>query len=197
MATVTTDKFISPVIAPYDTSNVANINLSGIPWGGMSHVDQFDVAAIGAGDVGLLRIFCYVPANYLCVLNGFHIDQECTSEPKWESGAFSNYYLPENAFSSDENPQLLYFPLAVTSEARIGSNGYKNVGISNAGQNSAYDVNSPVNFVFKGDRDSPTICPRVQLYNTTEGIHNTTFRVAINWKLYDISQGNRPFLGSI
>ncbi len=192
MATVTTNSFINPVIEPYDTSNISDIVATNIPWGAMSHVNQFDAAAIGAGDVGLVKMYLYMPDNYLAVLNGFHIDQSCTSEPKWESGFFRSGYYQGNSFVPGQTAQQLNFPVAVTSEARVGSTGYKNVSIASAGANSAYDVNSPINYVFgRGE------LVEIQLYNTTEGVHATTFKVALNWKLYEANQGNRPFLGSI
>ena len=196
MAEVTTSVIIAPTIAPFVTSNIRNVENSGIPFGALSHVHEFDVPAIGTGDVGRLIVYCRVPVNYLTVLNGFHIDQSATSEPKWESGVFKNYYVGANSFTTQTTAQIIHFPLAITSNAGIGSNQYKNVGISNAGSNSAYDVNSPVNFIFKGNELDPNKCPIIDMYNTTEGVHATRFRVAINWKMYDISQGNHPFLQS-
>jgi hypothetical protein len=192
MATVTTQAFTHPVIEPYDTSNIRAIDSTNVPWGAMSHVTEFDAPAIGTGDVGLLKMYFYMPDNYLAVLNGFHIDQSCTSEPKWESGFFRTKYFKGNSFVPGQTAQQVNFPCAVTSEARVGSTGYKNVSIASAGANSAYDVNSPINFNFgRGE------IVEVHLYNTTEGVHATTFKVALNWKLYDANQGNFPFLGSV
>ena len=71
MAEVTTSVIIAPTIAPFVTSNIRNVENSGIPFGALSHVHEFDVPAIGTGDVGRLIVYCRVPVNYLTVLNGF------------------------------------------------------------------------------------------------------------------------------
>jgi hypothetical protein len=79
----------------------------------------------------------------------------------------------------------------VTSEASIGTTQYKNVGVSASGEQSAYDVNSPVNFIFTRSPTSSNYT--IQLYSVANS-HATTFRVAIVFKMFDINQANHPWL---
>ncbi len=83
--------------------------------------------------------------------------------------------------------------LGVTSEASIGTTQYKNVGVSASGAQSAYDVNSPVNFIFTRSPTSSNYT--VQLYSNPNS-HSTVFRVAIVFKMFDINQANHPWLSA-
>ena len=196
MAEVHTQVEISPTVAPFDTSRIRDIDNTGIPWGQLSHVDQFNVPAIGSGDTGLLSIYCLVPNNYWLQLKGFHIDMAQTTDPEWNEGIYINYFTGLNSLSSGYDTQDLNFPVGVTSDARIGSNEYKNVGIASTSSNggTAYQINSPSNYLIKGVIDSPYECPTIRMYNTAPGSHVTTFRVALIWKMYDLNQGNHPWL---
>ena len=196
MAEVHTVKEIKPLVAPFDTSRIRDIDNSGVPWGQLSHTSQFDVPAVGSGDTGKLTCYMLVPNNYWLKLAGFHVDMRSTSTPEWNEGIFVNFFTGQNSLSSGYSYQKIAFPTAVTSEASIGSNQYKNVSIASgsSGGMSAYDVNSPTNYLFKGVIDEAYVCPQFQLYNTTTGVHTTTFRVSTIWKMYDLSQGNHPWL---
>ena len=196
MAEVLTTQVIEPVIAPFTTVTSPLRDNTGVPWGQASHVGEFDVAAVGSGDTGKLIMRLRIPANYYCQLAGFHIDTRQTSEPKWDQGIFLNYYTGQNSLSAGYANQEIAFPLAVTSVASIGSNQYKNVGIADgsAASISGYEVNSPVNYLFKGDESDVDICPTVEMYNTAGSANNTKFRFAITWKMFDLSQGNHPWL---
>jgi len=203
MAEVLTTKVIEPVIAPFTTVTSPLRDNTGVPWGQASHVGEFDVAAVGAGDTGKLIMRLRIPANYYCQLAGFHIDTRQTSEPKWDSGIFENYYTGSNSLSPGYPVQEIAFPLGVTATASIGSNQYKNVGISDqsslpwgtTGQSSSgYEINSPSNYLFKGYLGDPDICPTVEMYQTATTVHATRFRFAITWKMYDLDQRNHPWL---
>ena len=195
MAEILTATEQSPLISGFDTSRIRNIEDSSIPWGMMSHVKQFTAPQVGSGDTGKVQVYLRIPENYLCQLTGFHLDMYSTSAPTWNEGIFVNFYSGLNTFSPGYASQEIAFPLAVTSVASIGSNQYKNVGIANAGENSAYDVNSPVNYLFKQGYGSADFCPRIDLYSNPN-THATTFRMAITWKLYDINQNNHPYLAA-
>jgi len=196
MAEVLTTQVIEPVIAPFTTVTSPVRRNTAVPWGKASHVGEFDVAAVGSGDTGKLIMRLRIPANYLCQLNGFHIDTRQTSEPKWDQGIFLNYYTGQNSLSSGYATQEIGFPLAVTSVASIGSNQFKNVGIADGSSASisGYEVNSPVNYLFKGDESDVDICPTIEMYQTATTVHATRFRFAITWKMFDLSQGNHPWL---
>ncbi len=84
----------------------------------------------------------------------------------------------------------------MTSEASIGTTQYKNVGVSSGGSQSAYDVNSPVNFLqTSSNSTSVTVNPQVQLY-ATPNTHATNFRVSVIFKMFDINQANHPWLSA-
>jgi hypothetical protein len=196
MAEILTTQNIDPVIAPFQTVTSRTRENSGVPWGMASHVGDFDVAAVGSGDTGALIMRLRIPANYYCQLAGFHIDTRQTSEPKWDQGIFENYYTGENSLNPGYPVQDIAFPLGVTSVAYIGSNQYKNVGIadSSAASISAYDINSPHNYLFKGKVDDVDICPTIRMYQTATTVHACKFRFAITWKMYDLDQRNHPWL---
>jgi hypothetical protein len=196
MAEVLTTKVVEPVIAPFTTVTSPLRDNTGVPWGQASHVGEFDVAAVGAGDTGKLIMRLRIPANYYCQLAGFHIDTRQTSEPKWDSGIFENYYTGQNSLSPGYPVQEIAFPLGVTSVASIGSNQYKNVGIADqsAASVSGYEINSPSNYLFKGYVGDVDICPTVEMYQTATTVHATRFRFAITWKMFDLDQRNHPWL---
>lgn len=193
MTQINTVETVEPTIAPFNTSALRSTSNTNVPWGMASHVTSFTAPAIGSGDTGLVILLLKVPANYLLEMNGFHLDMFQTSTPLWDTGVCRLNYTGTNSFSPGYDQTTLSFPLAVTSAASIGSTQYKNVSVASAGQNSAYNVNSPINFLFSSDAANPTDVV-IYLYNSTSGVHDTTFNVAINWKLYDIAQGNHPFL---
>ncbi len=196
MAEVLTTQVIEPVIAPFATVTSPVRENTGVPWGQASHVGEFDVAAVGAGDTGKLIMRLRIPANYYCQLAGFHIDMRETSTPKWDQGIFENYYTGSNSLSPGYPVQEIAFPLGVTSVASIGSNQYKNVGIADqsAASVSGYEINSPSNYLFKGYVGDVDICPTIEMYNTAGSANDTRFRFAITWKMYDLDQGNHPWL---
>ena len=194
MAEVLTSVNIKPVVAPFTTTGRReNTN---IPWGVCSHVDSFTAAQVGAGDTGKVVINCLVPQNYWFQLAGFHIDMSSTSAPTWNDGVLRSFYTGTNALNPNFSQQEIFFPLAVTSEASIGTTQYKNVGVASGGTQSAYDVNSPVNFLqTSSNSTSTTVNPQVQLYSSPN-THETTFRVSIIWKMFDINQANHPWLSA-
>jgi hypothetical protein len=196
MAEVLTTQIIEPVIAPFTTVTSPLRDNTGVPWGQASHVAQFDVPAVGSGDTGKLIIRFRIPANYYVELAGFHIDTKSTSTPKWDQGIMRTFFTGFNSLSPGYATQQLHFPLAVTSEASIGTNQYKNVGIANGSTDSisAYEVNSPVKYLFKGDPADANVCPTIEMYNTTTGAHSTQFDIGLIWKMYDLGQQNHPWL---
>lgn len=194
MTEVTTTRSISPKIAPFTT--MARRENTNIPWGVCSHVDSFSAAQVGSGDTGKVIINCLVPQNYWFQLAGFHIDMSSTSAPTWDDGVLRSFYTGANALTPGFTQQEIFFPLAVTSEASIGTTQYKNVGVSSGGSQSAYDVNSPVNFLQTTPTTNDTDkAPQVQLYSSPNS-HATTFRVSIIWKMFDINQANHPWLSA-
>jgi len=189
MAEVVTDRVIQPTVAPFSVMGPReNTN---IPWGVCSHVDQFNAAQVGTGDTGKVRMFIILPQNYWFQLAGFHIDMSSTSAPTWDDGILKSYYTGENALNPGFSQQEIFFPLGITSEASIGTTQYKNVGVSSSGAQSAYDVNSPVNFLQTTEGNQPA----VELYSNPN-THTTTFRVSIIWKMFDINQANHPWLSA-
>jgi len=179
-------------VAPFTTT--ARRENTNIPWGVLSHVDQFTAPQVAAGDTGKVEINLNMPQNYWFQLGAFHIDMSSTSAPTWEDGVFRAFYTGSNALNSGFEQQQVYFPLSVTSEASIGTNQYKNVGVSSGGAQSAYDVNSPVNFIMTR---SPTASNyTIQLYSAANA-HATTMRVAIVFKMFDINQANHPWLSAV
>ena len=189
MAEVHTVKQVEPTIAPFTV--MARRENTSIPWGVCSFTKEFSAAQVAAGDTGKVSINFEVPRNYWFQLGGFHIDMSSTSAPTWDDGIFRAFYTGVNALNPDFTQQEIFFPLAVTSEASIGTTQYKNVGVSSGGSQSAYDVNSPVNFLMteKGS------FPKVQLYSSPN-THSTTFRVAVIFKMFDINQANHPWLSA-
>jgi len=196
MAEVTTQTSIQPLVAPFNTSGIRNISNSSVPFALCSHVKTFTVPAVGSGDSGKLLCTLVIPPNYLFQLSGFHIDQRATSEPKWDQGIFSIAYTGQNSFVPGYAQNTQNFPIAVTSNAGIGTNQYKNASIASAGDNSAYNVNSPVNFLVSSDASNPQNV-LISMYSTVSTAHAAEFNVAVNWKMFDISQGNHPFLPSL
>lgn len=194
MAEVTTTRTINATVAPFSvTARRENTN---IPWGVCSHVDSFQAAQVGTGDTGKVVINLMLPQNYWFQLAGFHIDMSSTSAPTWDDGILRAFYTGANALNPGFSQQEIYFPLAVTSEASIGTNQYKNVGVSSGGAQSAYDVNSPVNFLqTTPDSTDVTTKPRVTLYSQPN-THATDFRVSIIFKMFDINQANHPWLSA-
>lgn len=190
MAEVVTNVTIQPTVAPFTVS--ARRENTSIPWGVCSHVEEFTAPQVAAGDTGKVNIFLILPKNYWFQLGGFHIDMSSTSAPTWDDGVLRSFFTGSNALNPDFTQQEIFFPLAVTSEASIGTTQYKNVGVSSGGSQSAYDVNSPVNFLMtaKGGTDRP---PEVNLYSNPN-THATTFRVSIIFKMFDINQANHPWL---
>jgi hypothetical protein len=192
MAEVTTTRTVSATVAPF--SVMARRENTNIPWGVCSHVDSFSAAQVGTGDTGKVIINCLVPQNYWFQLAGFHIDMSSTSAPTWDDGVLRSFYTGANALNPGFSQQELFFPLAVTSEASIGTTQYKNVGVSSGGEQSAYQVNSPVNFLQTTPTTNDTDkTPQIQLYSTPNS-HATTFNVSIIWKMFDINQANHPWL---
>jgi hypothetical protein len=195
MAEVLTSQEIQPTVAPFQVS--ARRENTNIPWGVCSHVDEFSAPQVAAGDTGKVRISLMLPQNYWFQLAGFHIDMSSTSAPTWDDGVLKALYTGSNALNPGFTQQDVYFPLAVTSEASIGTTQYKNVGVSSGGSQSAYDVNSPVNFIQTTPDSTASINtkPQVTLYSVANA-HATTFRVAVIWKMYDINQANHPWLSA-
>ena len=194
MAEVTTTRTINATVAPF--SVMARRENTNIPWGVCSHVDTFSAAQVGTGDTGKVIINCLVPQNYWFQLAGFHIDMSSTSAPTWNDGVLRSFYTGSNALNPGFTQQEIFFPLAVTSEASIGTTQYKNVGVSSGGAQSAYDVNSPVNFLQTTPTTNDTDkTPQIQLYSSPNS-HATTFRVSVIWKMFDINQANHPWLAA-
>jgi hypothetical protein len=194
MAEVTTTRIISPVVAPFSVT--ARRENTSIPWGVCSHVDAFVASTVGAGDTGKVLISLLLPQNYWFQLAGFHIDMSSTSAPTWDDGILRSFYTGSNALNPNFTQQEIFFPLAVTSEASIGSTQYKNVGVSSGGSQSAYDVNSPVNYL-QTTPDSTDVAtkPQITLYSGPN-THDTTFRVSVIYKMFDINQANHPWLSA-
>lgn len=193
MAEVLTIRAIQPVVAPFTVS--ARRENTAIPWGVCSNVATFTAPQVAAGDTGKVEINLYVPQNYWFQLAGFHIDMSSTSAPTWDDGVLRSFYTGANALNPGFDQQEIFFPLAVTSEASIGTTQYKNVGVSSGGSQSAYDVNSPVNFLQTTPDDQVVTKPQVTLYSNPNS-HATTFRVSIIWKMFDINQANHPWLSA-
>ena len=194
MAEVTTTETINPTVAPFQVA--ARRENTNIPWGVCSNVSQFNAPQVAAGDTGRVLINLMLPQNYWFQLAGFHIDMAATSAPTWEDGVLRSFYTGANALNPGFSQQEIFFPLAVTSEASIGTTQYKNVGISSGGSQSAYDVNSPVNFLqTTPDSNLTTTKPQVQLYSVANA-HATVFRVAVIFKMFDINQANHPWLSA-
>jgi hypothetical protein len=193
MAEVTTGRAISPVVAPFTVS--ARRENTSIPWGVCSNVDSFTAPQVASGDTGKVEIVLYLPQNYWFQLAGFHIDMSSTSAPTWDDGVLRSFYTGSNALSPGFSQQEIFFPLAVTSEASIGTTQYKNVGVSSGGSQSAYDINSPVNFLQTTPDNQSVTKPKVTLYSNPN-THATTFRVSIIWKMFDINQANHPWLSA-
>lgn len=194
MSEVLTTETIQPTVAPF--SVMARRENTSIPWGVCSHVSQFSAPQVASGDTGKVEINLMLPQNYWFQLAGFHIDMAATSAPTWTDGVLRSFYTGQNALNPGFDQQEVFFPLAVTSEASIGTTQYKNVGISSGGSQSAYDVNSPVNFLqTTPDSTSTATKPQVQLYSVANA-HATVFRVAVIFKMFDINQANHPWLSA-
>lgn len=192
MAEVTTTNTIQPSVAPF--SVMARRENTSIPWGVCSSVDSFSAPQVAAGDTGRVVINLMLPQNYWFQLAGFHIDMSSTSAPTWDDGVLRSFYTGSNALNPGFTQQEIFFPLAVTSEASIGTTQYKNVGVAAGGAQSAYDVNSPINFLQTTPDSSDTATkPQVTLYSSPNS-HATTFRVSVIFKMYDINQANHPWL---
>ena len=194
MAEVLTTNTISPIVAPFQvTARRENTN---IPWGVCSYVDSFQAPQVAGGDTGKVLINFLLPRNYWFELAGFHIDVSSTSAPNWDDGVLRSFYTGANALNPGFTQQEIFFPLAVTSEASIGTTQYKNVGVSSGGSQSAYDVNSPVNYLqTTSSSTSTTVNPQVQLYATPNS-HAADFRVSVIYKMFDINQANHPWLSA-
>jgi len=194
MAEVTTTNTINATVAPF--SVMARRENTNIPWGVCSHVDSFSAPQVAAGDTGKVLINLLLPQNYWFQLAGFHIDMSSTSAPTWDDGVLRAFYTGANALNPNFAQQEIFFPLAVTSEASIGTTQYKNVGVSSGGSQSAYDVNSPINFLqTTPDSTSVSTKPQVTLYSNPN-THATTFRVSVIFKMFDINQANHPWLSA-
>ena len=194
MAEVLTSRSIQPTVAPF--SVMARRENTNIPWGVCSTVDTFSAPQVAAGDTGKVLISLMLPQNYWFQLAGFHIDMSSTSAPTWDDGVFRSFYTGANALNPGFDQQEIFFPLAVTSEASIGTTQYKNVGISSGGSQSAYDVNSPINFLQTTPDSTQVVTkPQVTLYSVANA-HATTFRVAVIFKMFDINQANHPWLSA-
>lgn len=195
MAEITTTNTIAPTVAPFQV--MARRENTNIPWGVVSHVSSFTAPAVGAGNTGKVLINLLLPRNYWYQLAGFHIDVSSTSAPNWDDGVLRSFYTGSNALNPGFLQQEIFFPLAVTSEASIGTTQYKNVGVASGGSQSAYDVNSPVNFLqTTSDSTSTTLNPQVQLYATPNS-HDADFRVSVIYKMFDINQANHPWLSAV
>jgi hypothetical protein len=194
MAEVVTTITFNPTVAPFTVS--ARRENTNIPWGVCSHVGNFTAPQVGAGDTGKVVINLLLPRNYWFQLAGFHIDMSSTSAPNWDDGVLRSFYTGSNALNSNFTQQEIFFPLAVTSEASIGTTQYKNVGVAAGGDQSAYDVNSPVNFLQTSSNSTSTaLNPQVQLYATPNS-HAANFRVSVIFKMFDINQANHPWLSA-
>ena len=194
MAEVITTETILPVVAPFQVA--ARRENTNIPWGVCSNVSQFNAPQVAAGDTGKVLINFMLPQNYWFQLAGFHIDMSATSSPTWTDGVFRSFYTGANALNPNFDQQEIFFPLAVTSEASIGTTQYKNVGISSGGSQSAYDVNSPINFLqTTPDSTNTATKPQVQLWSSANA-HSTVFRVSLIFKMFDINQANHPWLSA-
>jgi len=194
MAEVTTTNTISPTVAPFQT--MARRENTNIPWGVVSHVSAFQAPQVGAGDTGKVLINLLMPRNYWFQLAAFHIDVSSTSTPNWDDGVFRSFYTGFNSLNPDFTQQEIFFPLAITSDASIGTVQYKNVGVAAGGAQSAYDVNSPVNFIqTSSDSTDTAVNPQIQLYATPNS-HAADFRVSIAFKMFDINQANHPWLSA-
>jgi hypothetical protein len=191
MAEVLTSVEILPTVAPFSTYS-SRENTS-IPWGVCSHVTTFSAAQVGSGDTGKVVITLDLPQNYWFQLGAFHVDMSSTSAPTWDDGVLRSFFTGANALNPNFSQQEIFFPLAVTSEASIGTVQYKNVGVASGGAQSAYDVNSPVNFL--QTLQEPYHRPEIQLYSNPN-THATTFRVTCVWKMFDINQANHPWLSA-
>jgi len=192
MALVLTTETIQPKVAPFTV--MARRENTSIPWGVCSFVSQFNAPQVAAGDTGKVEINFMLPRNYWFQLAGFHIDMAATSAPTWTDGVLRSFYTGDNALNPDFDQQEVFFPLAVTSEASIGTTQYKNVGVSSGGSQSAYDVNSPVNFL-QTSKGPTSTQPQVQLYSVANA-HSTAFRVSVIYKMFDINQANHPWLSA-
>ena len=202
MAEVTTTETLDPVIAPFVTRGSLNNANSGIPWGQASHVSSFTAPAVGSGDTGKLLIYLNLPENYWAQLAAFHIDQRATSEPEWNAGVMRLNYTGENSLSPNYSSTDVYYPLATTGNASIGSDQYKTITVGNVSQEgsnqggmSVYDINSPSKLLIKSK--GSTERPLISLYNNTTGVHTTVFKLVCVWKLYDLAQGNHPWLTTL
>jgi len=194
MAEVTTTTTIQPTVAPF--SVMARRENTSIPWGVCSHVTEFQAPQVSPGDTGRAVINLMLPQNYWFQLAGFHIDMSSTSAPTWDDGVLRSFYTGANALNTGFTQQEIFFPLAVTSEASIGTTQYKNVGVAAGGAQSAYDVNSPVNFLqTTPDSTNVTTKPQVTLYSVPNS-HATDFRVSVIFKMFDINQANHPWLSA-
>jgi hypothetical protein len=194
MAEVVTTETLDPTVAPFTVS--ARRENTNIPWGVCSHVGNFTAPQVGVGDTGKVVINLLLPRNYWFQLAGFHIDMSSTSAPNWDDGVLRSFYTGSNALNPNFTQQEIFFPLAVTSEASIGTTQYKNVGVAAGGDQSAYDVNSPVNFLqTSSDSNSTAVNPQVQLY-ATPNAHAADFRVSVIFKMFDINQANHPWLSA-
>lgn len=193
MAEVITDEVLKPTVAPFQV--LARRENTSVPWGVCSHVHEFTAPQVAAGDTGKVRIFMILPQNYWFQLGGFHVDMSSTSAPTWDDGILKCYYTGKNALNPGFSQQEIFFPVAITSEASIGTTQYKNVGVSSGGAQSAYNVNSPVNFLQTTPGDSITTAPRIELYSVAN-THATTMRVSVIWKMFDINQANHPWLSA-
>ncbi len=195
MAEVITTETIDPTVAPFQV--MARRENTNIPWGVVSHVSSFQAPQVGAGDTGKVLINLLLPRNYWFQLAGFHIDVSSTSAPNWDDGVLRSFYTGLNALNPGFTQQEIFFPLAVTSEASIGTTQFKNVGVASGGSQSAYDVNSPVNFLqTTSDSSSTSVNPQVQLY-ATPNTHAADFRVSVIYKMFDINQANHPWLSAV
>jgi hypothetical protein len=194
MAEIITTETINPTIAPFTTT--ARRENTNIPWGVCSHVSAFSAPQVGVGDTGKVLINLLIPQNYWFQLAGFHIDVSSTSTPNWDDGVFRSFYTGFNSLNPDFTQQEIFFPLAITSEASIGTTQYKNVGLAAGGDQSAYDVNSPVHFLqTSSDSTDTAVNPQVQLYATANA-HAAAFRVSVIFKMFDINQANHPWLSA-
>lgn len=193
MAEVTTTRAIQPTVAPFTV--MARRENTNIPWGVCSHTDEFSAPQVAAGDTGKVDIYFMLPQNYWFQLAGFHIDMSSTSAPTWNDGVLKSFYTGENALNPGFEQQEIFFPLAVTSEASIGTTQYKNIGVSSGGSQSAYDVNSPVNFIQTTPDSFTHRSPLVSLYSLAN-THATDFRVSVIFKMFDINQANHPWLSA-
>tara|TARA_R110000823_G_scaffold289916_1_gene408250 strand:- start:485 stop:1072 length:588 start_codon:yes stop_codon:yes gene_type:complete len=194
MAEVLTTETINATVAPF--SVMGRRENTSIPWGVCSFVSQFTAPQVAAGDTGKVVIDFMLPQNYWFELAGFHIDMAATSAPTWTDGVLRSFYTGANALNPGFTQQEIFFPLAVTSEASIGTTQHKNVGVSSGGSQSAYDVNSPVKYLQTTPDSTLTATkPQVQLYSVANA-HATVFRVAVIYKMFDINQANHPWLSA-